>query len=341
MKTIDFLTSLKRIALFFVLVGIIGVTEVVFAQGEGPIPQFTSFQMDFTGDGQPDLVFREPTSGKWIIQSIDRTLFSTTLGSFDDRAVPADYDGDQIEDLAVVVSNTRGLLLWKIRRSSDGVELDVRWGIEQDVIVQGDYDGDGKADIAVWRPSDATWHILGSSSGEMNVQKFGLSSDKAMPGDYNGDGITDLGVYRGEESALYYIATPEDRIIKQVFGPFVMSGNESFIPADYDGDGKTDFASFDATNGGLWMIFQSSTGTYQSVGLIGSSAVCGPFAPDPCVVTDFPVPADYDLDGKVDPAIWDSINAKVIAFGSRTGEMSIPTETTLDMISVSSFYLTK
>ena len=64
----------------------------------------------------------------------------------------------------------------------------VGWGgAAQDVPVQGDYDGDGKSDVAVFR--DGAWFILNSSGGSQFVG-FGMAGDVPVPGDYDGDGET-------------------------------------------------------------------------------------------------------------------------------------------------------
>jgi hypothetical protein len=61
-----------------------------------------------------------------------------------------------------------------------------------------DFDGDGKADIAVYRQSTGEWFIRRSS--DLALMQVGWGSpfllDVPVTGDYDGDGKTDVAVYR-------------------------------------------------------------------------------------------------------------------------------------------------
>jgi hypothetical protein len=74
------------------------------------------------------------------------------------------------------------------------------------VAVPADYDGDGKADLALWRSSSTpTWYILQSSSGSTMSVPFGLSGDKLVPNDYDGDGKVDMAIWRPSTGVWYIL----------------------------------------------------------------------------------------------------------------------------------------
>src|SRR6185436_8234813 len=81
--------------------------------------------------------------------------------------------------------------------------LALQFGAAADKTVVGDYTGDGKADIAVFRPTDGQWFILRSEDLSYYSFVFGLAGDIPAPGDYDGDSRNDPAIFRPGQSTWY------------------------------------------------------------------------------------------------------------------------------------------
>lgn len=53
-----------------------------------------------------------------------------------------------------------------------------------DQVVQNDYGGDGKVDIAVWRDSTGVWYIRNSRDLTTRTVQWGSSGDEPVPAFY-------------------------------------------------------------------------------------------------------------------------------------------------------------
>jgi hypothetical protein len=94
-------------------------------------------------------------------------------------------------DLAVF----RGGIWYRFNSATSGYTAE-QFGIDTDIPVHGDYDGDNREDIAVFRPSDGNWYFHLSGSGAFTGIHWGQEGDVPVPADYDGDNLDDVAVYR-------------------------------------------------------------------------------------------------------------------------------------------------
>jgi len=239
-------------------------------------------------------VFR-PSTAVFYTRSMgeDETFTAIRWGLSTDVLVPADYDGDGITDAAIWRPENG---VWYIQKSTDGTAMFIKWGQTTlhstgglpDVPVPADFDGDGTADIAIWRPDTGEWFILNSESRFSQTKAvifhWGKLGDVPVQQDYDGDGMADFAVFRPAGNLWYIYESLSQSWKIYTFG---LAGSDTLVPSDYTGDGKADLAVY---RSGTWYVLNSETGETEPFQFGFSDST--------------PVPGDYDGDGQTDFAVF-------------------------------------
>jgi hypothetical protein len=123
----------------------------------------------------------------------------------------------------------------------------------------GDFDGDGTADLAVFRPSTGTFFVLNSGSNTFNFQNFGLNGDQPIEGDFDGDSRSDIAIFRPSNGNWFIQRSSDGQLAGTTFG----QAGDKPVAGDYDKDRKTDIAVWRPSNG-TQFILRSSDGQFQA-----------------------------------------------------------------------------
>jgi len=151
-----------------------------------------------------------------------------------------------------------------------------------------DYDGDGRTDVSVFRPSTGTWYLNRSLSG-FGAINWGISTDTLIPGDYDGDGKADYAIFRPVDTpgiSDFYVLNSNG---------FTFNGyshgltTDLPVAGDFDADGKNDIVVFRPSTG-TWYLWETTTQTTRSA-QFGSTG-------------DVPMAMDNDGDGKANLAVF-------------------------------------
>lgn len=177
-------------------------------------------------------------------------------------------------------------------------------GHSPDAVAVGDFNGDGRLDMAVANEGDNTVSILlGNGDGTFQSQTTvatGLAPDAIVTGDFNGDGKLDLAVANFTDNSLLILLGNGDgtfaagRTITGINTPVAM------VTGDFRNSGKLDLAVLDQADGVVSILLGNGDGTFQnkidtSVGRSPSALVSG----------------DFNADGKPDLAVTNSASNSV------------------------------
>jgi CubicO group peptidase (beta-lactamase class C family) len=153
--------------------------------------------------------------------------------------------------------------------AATAASVTVQWGQSGDIPVARDYNDDGYADVAVWRPADGWWYIK-----NIRYEQWGQLGDVPVPADFNNDKRPDFAVWR-RSSGTWFVKD------------YVTGATRSFqwglptdipMPGDYDGDGRADFAVYRPSTG-TWLVNNSVTGaiTIRQWGQPGDVPITGDY----------------------------------------------------------------
>jgi hypothetical protein len=270
---------------------------------------------DLNGDGNLDIAFSNSAANGVTI------LLGNGDGTFSSAASPAvgyaasiaagDFNGDGIPDLAVS-NNGYDYAVTILLGNGDGTftagaSVSVpQWSVIPQGILAMDFNGDGKADLAVtssdgYTPASYVVTILlGNGDGTFTTGRTyttGAADLSIAGGDFNGDGIPDLAIANYAGSTVTILLGNGDGTFNPGAPAVTGAGPNAIVAGDFNNDGKLDLATANYGDSTVTILLGNGDGTFTAS---SSLPATGP-GPDGIVAGDFTgnglldfVTANYD-----------------------------------------------
>ena len=281
---------------------------------------------DFNGDGKLDLALTNSTAMNYgvaiLLGNGDGTFRSPPLlysgGLSPSALVALDINGDGKPDLVVAggYGSAYASLTILLNHGDGSFPASVSYptAINPGMAVVGDFNGDGKPDIAVSSitysngttgtdVSGAISVLLGNGDGTFKTHLDSVTPNfpyAIAEGDFNGDGIPDLVAIEDTPAGGQILSTWRgngDGTFTEMAGGQSLSGMDSLVVGDFNNDGKLDVAAVGVNNSNVYIFLGNGDGTFAApiefpVGSMSLSP------PNHNVLT-----GDFNGDGKLDLAV--------------------------------------
>ena len=162
-------------------------------------------------------------------------------------------------------------------------------GDRPNALVAGDFNGDGRTDLAVANDgSNDVSVLLGNGDGTFQDQVWyaaGIWPSAVVAGDFNGDGRTDLAVANKDSNDVSVLLGNGDGTFRGQVRYVAGLGPSAVVAGDFNGDGRTDLAVANAGSNDVSVLLSNGDGTFQNqvryaVGTEPSALVAGDFNGD-------------------------------------------------------------
>ena len=238
---------------------------------------------DFSGDGSDDLFLYNPATGiglRCISQPDGGFSFCNgTLWAPNWTIVPGDFNGDGRADLFVYnatadANHGRWFRILTDPPASIGlgnppgggievtpVEGEVVWRNDW-TITPGDYDGDGRTDLFLYRPGGEWYRVFFTATGTR--YETGLWSPGWTPsrGDFNGDGRDDLFVYNATTGRWFVVISEAGGTLTPYGGTANWSPGWQIHVTDINVDGVADLVLYNPVNGRWFQAVTQTPGVF-------------------------------------------------------------------------------
>ncbi len=287
--------------------------------GSGSVTPNSLTVGDFNKDGRLDLAATNSNSVTILLGNGNGTFQAAVnygAGMLPQSVVAADLNGDTADDL--VVANYNGLgqafgsTVSVLMSNGSGRFLTDEYyptGIGPTAIVAGDFNGDGKLDMAVangnpyTRPDQTVSVLLGNGDGTFQSHAdypTGNFPISIASGDFNGDGKQDLVTANHDDDTVSVLLANSDGTFRSHVDYAADSFPFSVVVGDFNGDGKKDIAVASVGDNSVGILLGNGDGTFRS----RVAYATGP-------VPVFVAAGDVNGDGKLDLATANSGNNTV------------------------------